>query len=373
MILFLDLVFSAACKEAYDPPVVSSNLAYLVVEGFINNGADSTLFTLSHTYKIGDTAQVAPELHAKVTVQGNDNSAYPLTETGNGNYGNVLSLNGAVQYRLDIVTTAGKEYRSDYVPLKPSPPIDSIYWQLAPNGLQIYVDSHDPQNASNYYRWSYAETWQFHSVYYSEYQYDAKNNKIVPRIGDSIYTCWKSDQSTNIMLANTTKLSRDEVYEEPMVTIPLNSWEISLKYSINVKQYVLTADAFAFWQVLQKNTEQIGTIFSPQPFEIAGNIHSLSDSTERVIGYVSGGTYRQLRTYITPDQIPGWNLTSYTDNCVEKMVIDNPDTLLYYLAAARRYIPRHKLLAPFPYYEIESDYCVDCTLVGSNTKPSFWP
>ncbi len=38
LILSTALLFASACKEAYDPPVISTNHAYLVVEGFgINN------------------------------------------------------------------------------------------------------------------------------------------------------------------------------------------------------------------------------------------------------------------------------------------------------------------------------------------------
>src|SRR5580692_6412580 len=100
---------SPGCKQAYDPPVVSSPNTYLVVEGFINNGPDSTYYSLSHTFKLSDTATATPELQAQVTVQGKDNSSYPLAEMGNGVYGAPLTgLNPAMQYRLDIHTLAGK-------------------------------------------------------------------------------------------------------------------------------------------------------------------------------------------------------------------------------------------------------------------------
>src|SRR5580692_2557948 len=82
---------SIGCKQAYDPPVISSPTKYLVVEGFINSGPDSTYYTLSHTVNLGDTATGTPELQAQVTVQGTDNSSYPLAEIGNGVYGAPLT------------------------------------------------------------------------------------------------------------------------------------------------------------------------------------------------------------------------------------------------------------------------------------------
>src|SRR5882762_3337253 len=167
--IFIALSLAGACKESYIPPVVSSNVSYLVVEGFINNGADTTWITLSNTYKLDDTATVIPEQHAQVFVEGKNGGMYPLSEYGKGVYITpALSLNLAQQYRLHIRTAAGKEYASDYLELKTSPPVDSIGWKGASAGaIQIYANTHDPQNTSRYYRYEYNETWEFHSVYYS--------------------------------------------------------------------------------------------------------------------------------------------------------------------------------------------------------------
>src|ERR1700729_3281712 len=135
------LLFTGACKEAYVPPVVSSNTAYLVVEGYINNGTDSTLINLSRSFKLNDGSVAQPELHAKLAVQGTDNSSYPLVETGNGQYAAAsLALNTQLQSRLHILTSDNKEYVSDFLTLKASPPIDSISWQRVDAGLQIYAN-----------------------------------------------------------------------------------------------------------------------------------------------------------------------------------------------------------------------------------------
>jgi Domain of unknown function (DUF4249) len=367
------------CTDPYDPPVVSTNHSYLVVEGFINNGADSTVFTLSHTYPISDSAEAVPELGAKLTVEGTDNSVYPLGETGNGNYGAALSLNNAVQYRLHIVTQAAKQYRSAFVPLKTSPPIDSINWALTGGGLQIYANTHDPAAASTYYLWNYSETWEYHSIYFSEETYLSKLDTVIYNPNDSVYICWSSDQSTNILLGSSASLAHDVIYEAPLVLIPLNSWEIGVEYSIQVKQYVLTPDGYNFWLNMQKNTEQIGSIFSPQPSEIGGNIHNIADSTEQVIGFVSAGTLQKQRIFITPSQIPNWVVEEYSNSCFTKSIPGEKDSLTFYLSgrSTSRFVPTYMdpsdPLPPYRYF-IAADYCVDCTLIGGvNQKPSFWP
>jgi Domain of unknown function (DUF4249) len=369
LILFF---FTVACKEAYDPPVVSTNHAYLVVEGFINSGPDSTLFILSRSFKLNDSTRSAPpELNAVVSVQGSDNTLFPLGEMGNGRYGAMLTLNNALQYRLEILTSDGKHYQSDYVPLKTSPPIDSINWTDSHNGLQLYVNTHDPQNASHYYRWDYSETWQFHSVYASSLEYIPEF--LQSRLPNDIYYCWKTAPSTTIILGNTAKLSQDLIYEAPLELVPPDSWKISVEYSILVKQYVLTQDAYAFWLNLQTNTEQIGSIFSPEPSTTHGNLHCVNDPTEQALGYVGGGTVSQQRIFITPDQIPRWTAENYPNSCVQMTTPAAPPNSLASIFGNGVFIPvdYSDPLDDSVFYV--PTYCGDCTKIGSNVKPTFWP
>jgi Domain of unknown function (DUF4249) len=358
---------SIGCKQSYDPPVVSSPNTYLVVEGFINNGPDSTYYTLTHTFKLGDTATTIPELQASVTVEGMDNSSYTLAEIGNGVYGAPLTgLNPAVQYRLHIHTTGGKEYASAYVTMKVSPPIDSINWVRNNQGVQLYANTHDPQGNSRYYHWDYQETWEFTAAYYAYLQY--RNDSIVTLDPNNMYYCWGSDVSTSILLNSSVKLAQDQIQMDPLVMIPVGDERISYLYSIMVKQYVLTPDAYAWWQLLQKNTEQIGSIFGVEPSTTGGNIHNLADSTELVIGYVSAGSIVKQRIYISNSQVQPW---VYQNGCTE--FATTPDSALYY--AQQGYAPIYSFISNAgPKVEMTiSRFCVDCTETGTNHKPSFWP
>jgi hypothetical protein len=364
------LLVSIGCKESYVPPVNSSKKTFLVVEGFINNGQDSTYISLTHTFSLNDTGEVTPELHAKLTVEGKDNSSYPLSEWGNGKYGATsLALNNTLQYRLHIRTTAGKEYVSDYLDLKPSPPIDSISWKRTGDGLQIYANTHDPQSASHYYRWDYQEAWEFHSVYYAYLKW--VNDQIQPLNPNPFYTCYKYATSNTVLVNSTTKLAKDEVYQFPVELIPSNSWMISVRYSIQVKQYVLTTDAYNYWSDLQKNTEQIGSIFSPQPFAEKGNIHNVADTSELVVGFLSAGTLQKQRIFITPGQIPNWQLGYYSD-C--NLLNEPTDSLYFYLTQLKGNWPvSQEMISPTESrWNIAAQECVDCTLTGTLIPPSFW-
>jgi hypothetical protein len=367
------LAISAACKQVYAPPAVASPPSYLVVEGFINNGPDSTYYTLSHTYKLSDSTSTTPETGAAVAVQGSDNSLYILGEVGNGLYGASLpALNPTTTYRLHIATTANKQYASDYVPLVPDPPIDSISVVRNYEGdALICATTHDPTNTARYFRWDYSETWEYHSAYYL--QLIVRNNTVLSYQPDTIYTCWRGDNSSHITLANSTALAQNIIYETPMVNIPFNAQQLSVEYSILAHQYAITEAAFNWWSLLQNNTENIGSIFGVQPSTDQGNIHCLTDTSEEVIGYISAGTIRTQRQFFFNAQVAPW---VYTPPCSE--LNTRPDSVLFFYSTGIWPIDSFSIngsginAGQTFRVHIAGRGCVDCTTTGTNIKPPFW-
>src|ERR1700742_5023839 len=109
-ILIAFLLTTIGCKQTYLPPIVKKPPVNLVVEGFINNGPDSTYFNISTTYLLSDSTASTPITGATVTVEGADNSSYPLSGIGNGIYGTALpTLNTNTTYRLHISTSDDRE------------------------------------------------------------------------------------------------------------------------------------------------------------------------------------------------------------------------------------------------------------------------
>ncbi len=367
--IILFLLVAASCKQTYLPPAIAHPPNYLVVEGNIeSNGTDTTTFTLSRTVKLDSNALV-PETGAAVTVEGTDNSSYPLADSGKGAYRAPLtSLNPNVSYRLHIVTSAGKQYASDYVLLVKNPSIDSITWARVQtnvrDGVQIYANTHDPKNNTHYYRWDYQEVWQFHSKH-------EEIGRYTPGIGiHSVldlnnYVCWHYQRSTDIVLTSDAQLGQDIVYNAPIVFIPNGSQQFQVRYSILVKQYALTKDAFAWWQKLQKNTEDLGSIFGVLPSANPGNIHCLTDTAEPVLGYVGGTNTHSQRIFITNDQAQPWQFNWDCDDTKSKNAVEILD-----LAMGGYLIWQVNRSDGYTYLAYKT--CIDCTLTGINVKPSFW-
>jgi hypothetical protein len=385
VILLITIVF-AGCKKTYNPPAIASPGSYLVVEGVINSGSDSTIIKLSRTVKLSSKITINPVLHAAVAVESDQNTIFPLAETTNGNYISAgLNLDSTRKYRLNI-KIANKQYLSDFVAVLNSPPIDSVSFTAQNNVLNIYSNTHDPKNSTQYYRWDYQETWMFRSNYFSGYKSNGDTVLLRDQVNDEIYTCWKSDTASTITIASTVHLVKDVVVNNPITSVASTSEKLGIKYSILVRQYALSGDAYTFWENLKKNTEQLGGIFDAQPSTINGNIHSVSNPSEPVIGYISAGSTSNVRIFITKLQLPVSWYPEPAFNCAidsfyyvyypqdAKTPINQVDLYLNYNknGIVNAEIPVSALGDPPVGYSAALPDCVDCTLRGTNKQPSFW-
>src|SRR6478735_33285 len=159
--LLLIIIMAAGCREKYVSPATSPVTGYLVVEGYINP-AGTTSIQLTRTTKLSDINTVY-ERRATVSIQNQLGQNFPLTETSNGVYTAALNLVTNTNYRLRIVTTAGKTYQSEYTSPKSTPPIDSISWQRNSDGVQLSVHAKGTPNHEKYYHWKAEETFEYHT------------------------------------------------------------------------------------------------------------------------------------------------------------------------------------------------------------------
>src|SRR5579863_1936372 len=141
------LIAGAGCRKPYAPPAFKNPPQVLVVEGVINSSSDYTVILLSRTIS-SDSSNLKPVPGASVTVESDNGNSYPLIQSDVGTfYSTGLNLDVTRKYRLRIKTTdVSDEYLSDFVPVKPTPPIDGVAFTIKNDGLQIYTNTHDPAN-----------------------------------------------------------------------------------------------------------------------------------------------------------------------------------------------------------------------------------
>jgi hypothetical protein len=380
---FVALAMTVSCLDPFTPHETTQDLKYLVVEGFLNSSVDSCIITLTRTIPTAGPATIPAEKGAQVTLVDEDGSSISLQETKPGLYkAGGFTINPLKKYKLAISTSDLKSYTSDLVPVVVTPPIDSVSWKRTSTGVSISVTTHDSTNNSRFYSWKYAETWQYHSRYFSSLDI---SNKTVIRRTDDIYDCWTTLNSSDILISSSTQLSRDIISDFLLIAIDWPSIKLETKYSILVDQRAISQDEFNYLSLLKKNTENLGTLFDPLPSAIHGNLHCTTNPSELVIGYFGAGGVTTQRIFIAREDIDvpkdDVTVTGY-----ESCVIDT----FFLFQTVPPALPRNGPIFKGSFFgNIPIDYayagdfvigyltstapCVDCRyLGGTTTTPAFW-
>lgn len=365
------LVVITGCVEPYDPPAIKNAPSYLVVDGFVDATNASAVVKLSKTMGLEENLQL-PVSNATVQLEEEDGFVMNLIEHPPGTYSiSEVFVDFDKKYRIKI-SHENNEYASAFVEIKQTPPIDDVFWDPKPKGLEIKLNTSDPSGNSKYYRWKFEEIYEYTVPYYSGYV--LKGGEVEPRaLEDQIYRCWRTDNSTSILIGTTEDLTSDEIRNNVLLTIPRESIKITRRYSFRVQQVALTEEAYSYWLSLYKTTENVGGLFDPMPGQVIGNITNLSDPDKTVIGFFYGAKVSEHHMYIMPGDLPDdyweyrWPYCELTEVVMEELLLHATGTLL----VSPFYVGMDTNPAG---YTIASTPCLDCRVYGGvTTKPEFWP
>ncbi len=369
-LLFVLLLFVAGCIDPYSAPVGDSEVDILVIDGFLNSTAGSASVKLSKAIPLSVSKGYKSEKNAIVSIEDENGTVFNLPQKDTGVYeSSNMNILLSKKYQLHIKTASGKEYRSDFIELKQSPPLDNIVWKPSADGITLYANAHDPTGNTHYYQWKYTETWEYNADLYSVYK--MVNGAPVPRTpADDLFVCWTNAPSTQILINSTLRLSNDVVSDFPLTFIERGSKKISRTYSMLLQQRALTEQAYSYWDQLKKTTENLGGLFDPLPYRLLSNVYNVNDSSEPVLGYFYGGGVEEKRIFIRFTDLPSDLLFIPRSSCTQ-------DTL--YVKDLSKYTSSTLLTSavgqPIPVaYLITPSSCADCTAKGGTLiKPDFWP
>jgi len=366
-----------ACKEKYMPEISKPDTGFLVVEGFINVGTGPTIIQLTRTAGL-DSTHFSFEAGAHVLVETESGMNFPMTESSPGKYivNQVTPIDGQ-RYRVHITTKNGRNYLSDLTEVKTTPEIDSVNWTTDGENVSIFVNTHDPNNQTLYYKWQFEETWQYTSYYLSSIKY--QDDSISVRTPDEqFFYCYRNDYSKSISLSTSADLSQDIIARYPLTSVSiLNTDKLVVRYSILVKQYALTKEWYEWNLKIKKNTEQLGSIFDAQPSGTGGNVHCTTDPSEAVIGYIGSTTEADKRIFIDHTEVPGSYNHGYPASCDSQFVRIDSAEVAKNLRGHPDKLPiefvRDMKTSEIIGIQISDAICVDCNLQGgSSVKPPFW-
>lgn len=359
------LVMLFCCISEYEPNTIDKIEGLLVVEGMITN--DTTEIRLSRSVKIlDDFGEEESITGANVFIECDQGFTFePVSVSEEGVYIlKVDKLEPAYKYRLSI-NWNDKEYKSEYLSPLDTPAIDSISVESSTSEKPVYicVTTHDNELEPTYYKWSYREIWEFNADLFANAGYlNDKFYMFERHTSQNTYYCWGRDSSKVMLLATTDKLTENLIYEKELIEIPRDHDKLKILYYIEVQQNRIRKEAYEYFKNIQRNIEQTGSIFSPIPTEVRGNIVCVSDPKEWVLGYVDVTSTTIMKRFMP--ELRDFYETSYdcAKNILTGMALDG---YTYYIYSGAPTVPNR--YAPFR--------CVDCTYDGRGTKnkPSWWP
>lgn len=363
-----------ACRDPFEPEITTQDLRILAVEGFIETNGTESRIKLSRTAPIMTSEAHVRETGATIRLFGEKSGPWPFTEQEPGEYVLTSTLDNNQTYRLEINLADGKIYRSD--PLKPiiSPEIENLGFERDQNGLEIFVSAKGSAEAQ-YFLWSYEEHWIFRPAVRTVFKYDSTRREILQRNdSERIDLCWNSNLFPKIILQNAARFENNTILQRELVRIRPNDERLMQRYSILVTQRAINQEAYDFWEILRRNSDDIGGIFSPLPSFIQGNIRPITEGAEKVIGFISMGQSASKRIYIDNTEVSPWPVTieEYRLCRMETDTILVADYHSTFKSGFR--LPASPILeetTTIGFYPVNRE-CADCTLRGTNVKPSFW-
>lgn len=391
IIFLLNIVVLYGCVEEIDIVETDQFENYLVVEATLTDQEISQEISLSRTYSLEDNV-VPPESNADVKVTDSNGVEYSFEELSPGQYrsAEIFAAQPNINYTLTIRTQNGNLYESREMLLTSVNPIDELFFERDFNengqeGVSVFVNNYDPLGQSNFYRFKYEESYKVIAPLWTSLDlidnlaagvasYDERF-EFIPRSTDELI-CYKTNVSNSIIITNTKDLIEDRLNNFRVLFLNRNDFKIAHRYSILLTQFIQSAEAYTFYQFLSEISESENLLSETQPGFLSGNITSLSNTEENVIGFfevVSADTQRIYFNYedlFSNELLPPYPIQCGIENFYAPL-FDQIDEAL----ASRDY--KFYLNNDEP-EELEGPYflvpapCGDCTFYGDSSPPVWW-
>ncbi len=420
--IFILLVFISSLTNCTEPYALQTNNFEdaIVIEATITNEFKKQEIKLSRTYRL---EEITSKFEAGATVFITDGSGNQYDfEANNGKYISTSAFQAETNknYQLHIATDDGKLYLSNIQNLTTVTPIQNIIPEVTTKegvrGVQMVAKSFDPTNTAKYYRYEYQETskitapkWSPIDLKFSTSQFYCQDPssgfngfpyiETFLKSNENGKICYKTQMSSNIILTNTNNLSEDRV-NFPVRFIASTDYTIAERYSIEITQFVETFNSYNFYSTLKKISGSGSILSQNQPGFIYGNIKSITNPNDNVIGFFNVSSVSKKRIFFNFEDIfLGEPKPKYFDECKEDIFcsIDfttpppggalligpcRPDKVL--CAGPGDYGPGQVIRSiitlknylfytgGYPEFTFVKPICGDCSIVGANIKPSFW-
>lgn len=361
-----------SCVYPYDSLPENRKERTLVVDGRILIGGISTInlnyvipLSANSTFPPSGTAWIEDNLGNTFKSASNASSSSFSIPTD-------TPAAGATSYRT-VVEVDGERYVSDWVTPDDPPVIENISFEADNNDVSVMVNLGTGASQTGYAGFLLEETWEFHANEYPrsfinietwDYYTDHEVSEM-----DSLeirYWCYRSDTTKSVIMLDYSNLEGDVVKSFPIKKFPRTDSRNHRRYSVNVKAFSLSKDAYDFSRKLREMSNVGSDLFTPDPGVLNGNLHCETNPQKNVMGIVLAGQVTSKRAFMNGQFI------KQAQAYVPFVFVEKEDMpFMYY---DRLYRPV-KLLASEDTVRVgwAPIRCIDCVEDGgTQTPPDFW-
>lgn len=381
------LLISNACTEPFNARSFSFERV-IVVDGLITDENKFHQVKLTYTYPIGSNEEEGIT-NADVRLVDSNGRQVFYEEQDPGIYQSSLAFAGEVgkSYRLTFTTPDGRSYESDNQLLKASPPIDTIYNEYAIIneeslnaqivGAQFFLDTRDDSRQSSFYRYEWKEDYKIIAPYPSRWEYFAGSDRLERRT-ESVHICFESETSGEINIGNSVGSSQNRLIAHPIRFVSIDNDKLRFRYALTVTQYSISENAHSFYRKIKESIESGGSLFDEQQGTITGNIRSLDDPFEAVLGYFEVAGVSQKRVFFNFEDLDDrLRRPSFRFDCRLIDLIETPRDSIRFIIGPN---------SPFRIVDFNEGLglenpslvrigirnCTDCSWYASTEPPSYW-
>ncbi len=233
------------------------------------------------------------------------------------------------------------------------------------HGIQLYFDLEADNDQAHNYRWELEETWEYNAANLIQYYYDGAMHPM--RDPFEFYTCWNTLRINNIYTFSTKHSQSNTIHKYPLNYVSERTLRLQVRYSLLVRQYTLSDEAFQYWDQMKKQNQESGGLYETQPSHIRGNIYNINDLDERMLGFFNVSSSSEKRIFID-----GIRELDYPRNRCFPDTIDYTSQIPGYMIFPV-YLRSVNPMGAGPPYIYGRYLCFDCTNGGGiNVKPDFW-
>ncbi|MFD2202400.1 DUF4249 domain-containing protein [Shivajiella indica] len=318
-LIFVLLIFTLSCIDPYNIETEQGE-QLLTVEGFITNelGPHLIRLTRSDTYGSVFEGLIRPVRQAIVNVRDSQGLVTFLTEIEPGVYATPsdFAAQPGFSYTLQIRLLDGKEYTSFPEKINPVAPIDSVSYRslsLATDnrledrvGVQLVAHFKDPSDQTNFYYWR-TNPGMYVVVANPELYTlppDHPTNPRGPAPKDCCATCYLVENSRLQSFA----IASDEDFNGLSTRLPItfiedNGLRFKDTYRADILQMGISAEAHRFLKLVDQQLSITGSVFDQPPANIRGNMVSLDNPDEVVLGYFIAASVSNKTVYIKREDL----------------------------------------------------------------------